>query len=151
MLANTQLRQQGFEPFLARCRRTVRHARKLRTVTAPFFPRYLFVRMDISRERWRSINGTYGVSGLIMQGDRPCPVPHGIVENLSALASENGILMFERELKPGQDVRFLSGPLADLIGTLQEIDESNRVRVLLSVMGRQTAIWSAADKVAPIV
>ena len=150
-MARAHLQRQGFDAFLALCRKTVRHARKLQTVTAPFFPRYIFVRMDISRQRWRSVNGTHGVSALVMQGDRPCPVPPGVVENLAALAAADGLLHFERQLKPGQDVRFLSGPLADLIGTLKEVDEGSRVRVLLNVMGRKTAIWSPADKVAPIV
>src|SRR5687768_12928093 len=45
--AQMQLAAQGFRSFVPRYRKTVRHARKLKTVSAPFFPRYLFVALDL--------------------------------------------------------------------------------------------------------
>ena len=47
----------------------MRHARKILNVRAPLFPGYLFVSLDLTRDRWRSINSTYGVLGLIMGGE----------------------------------------------------------------------------------
>ena len=84
--AEWHLGNQSFRTFLPKRRRTIRHARKLRTVEASFFPRYLFVVLDLSRHQWRSINGTYGVSRLVMCGDEPHPVPRGVVEALIASA-----------------------------------------------------------------
>ena len=78
----TQLRNQGFRPFVQRIRKTVRHARQMTSVLAPLFPRYLFVSLDLSRDRWRSGRGTFGVSSLVMEGDRPAAVPEGVVEHL---------------------------------------------------------------------
>src|SRR4051812_35737513 len=60
--AQQQLTAQGFMAFLPLYRKTVRHARKLTTVSAPFFPRYLFVALDLSQHQWRSVNGTFGVT-----------------------------------------------------------------------------------------
>src|SRR5262245_16033148 len=71
MRAQTQLQQQGFRTYLPKRLKTIRHARKLSTVVAPFFPSYLFVMLDLTRNRWRSVNGTFGVAGLVMQGDQP--------------------------------------------------------------------------------
>jgi hypothetical protein len=48
--AQTQLAAQGFRTFLPLHRKTVRHARKLKTVSTPFFPRCLFVALDLSRD-----------------------------------------------------------------------------------------------------
>ncbi len=59
-----QLENQGYRVFLPRIRKTRRHARKLDTVLAPFFPRYLFIILDMNRDQWRSVNGTFGVSQL---------------------------------------------------------------------------------------
>src|ERR1700694_1974440 len=60
--AAKHLRNQNFSVFLP-CRRTTRrHARKLETILAPFFPGYLFVSLDLARDRWRSVNGTFGVA-----------------------------------------------------------------------------------------
>ena len=54
----------------------------LRTVRAPLFPRYLFVILDLERDRWLSVRSTVGVSRLFTQDGRPVPVPVGIVESL---------------------------------------------------------------------
>src|SRR5688500_12577969 len=62
----SQLNFPGFRSFLPMYWKTIRHARRFRTIKAPFFPRYLFVSLDLQRARWRSVNGTYGVSGLLM-------------------------------------------------------------------------------------
>src|SRR5882672_8298161 len=77
MRACSQLENQDFRTFLPRGLRTVRHARKFTTHSAAFFPQYLFVVLDLTRHRWRSINGTIGVANLVMQGHLPHPVPQG--------------------------------------------------------------------------
>src|SRR5262249_9161612 len=130
--------------------KTVRHARKLNTVEAPFFPRYLFVGLDLSRDRWRSVNGTFGVSGLIMQGEQPHPVPRGIVEALIASADARGILQLGEQLKVGGSVRLLAGAFAEQIATLERLDDSGRIQVLLDILGREVAITTHADYVLPL-
>ena len=82
--ARQQLENQGFRVFLPQGLKTVRHARKLTNVLAPFFPRYIFVELDLTFHRWRSVNGTFGVRSLVMQGETPHPVPRGIVETMLA-------------------------------------------------------------------
>jgi transcription elongation factor/antiterminator RfaH len=133
--AKGQLENQGFRVFLPQRLKTVRHARKLTNVQAPFFPRYLFIVLDLTIHRWRSVNGTFGVTTLVMQGERPLPVPHGIVETMLASVGENNVLRFEHKLKPGTEVRLIAGPLADQLGILEHLDDSGRIRVLLNIMG----------------
>src|SRR5690349_3057043 len=82
--AELNLCMQGFSTFLPEFEKTVRHARRLRTVRRPLFPRYLFVNFDIERERWLSIYSTFGVARLFAQDGRPLAVPRGIVEALLA-------------------------------------------------------------------
>jgi transcription antitermination factor NusG len=66
--------------------------RKLSTVEAPFFPRYQFIVLDLARHQWHSVNGTIGVSRLVMCGDRPHPVPPGVVEAVIEAADARGVL-----------------------------------------------------------
>jgi len=87
-LAN--LKHQGFEVFRPRYRKTRRHARKVETVLRPMFPRYMFVELDLERDQWRSINGTFGVGCIFCQGDVPLAVPEGIVEGIRAREDEKG-------------------------------------------------------------
>src|SRR5262245_59267691 len=81
--AELHLGAQGFRTYLPLIRKTVRHARQLRTVRAPLFPRYLFVILDLKRDRWLLVRSTVGVSRLFTHPDgRPVPVPVGVVESL---------------------------------------------------------------------
>ncbi|MDF2116082.1 transcription termination/antitermination NusG family protein [Roseiarcaceae bacterium H3SJ34-1] len=134
-VAEQHLYAQGFRGFLPRFRKTVRHARKLRQVLAPVFPGYMFVIMDVQHDRWRSINGTFGVSKLVTAIDRPVPVPAGIVEALQSSSDLVGLVRFDGGLVTGQKVRVLSGPFAQAIGALERLDDNGRVRVLLDMMG----------------
>ena len=133
--AKQQLENQGFRVFLPQALKTVRHARKLTTVLAPFFPRYIFVELDLTIHRWRSVNGTFGVRRLVMLGERPNPVPCGIVETMLASVGDNDVLRFERNLKTGSEVRLVAGPFAEQLGILDRLDDSGRIRVLLQIMG----------------
>jgi transcriptional antiterminator RfaH len=115
--------------------KTVRHARQLREVIAPVFPGYVFVVLNPERDRWRSINGTFGVARLISAHHRPTPVPTGVVEALLASVDESGLVRFSGGLQPGQLVRVVAGPFAQVLGVLQRLDAKGRVQVLLNIMG----------------
>jgi transcription elongation factor/antiterminator RfaH len=134
-IAKTHLGRQGFRSFLPRYLKTVRHARKLREVNAPLFPRYLFVALNLERDRWRSVNSTTGVTNLFMMDDRPVPVRQGIVETLIQSADASGRLQFFDALVPGQKVRLVAGPFAQALGILSRLDDAGRVEVLLEIMG----------------
>jgi transcription elongation factor/antiterminator RfaH len=148
--AQANLENQGFRTFMPRRHKTVRHARKLRTVESPFFPRYLFVVLNVGRDRWRAVNSTFGVSRLVMRSDLPEPVPRGIVEALRASADERGILRLADKLKIGSPVRVLAGPFGDQLATLEQLDELGRVRVLLEMLGREVSISTAAENLFPL-
>jgi transcriptional antiterminator RfaH len=141
-----QLEQQGFRAFLPVVMRTVRHARKVRAVKVAAFPGYLFVSLDLQRDRWRSVNGTFGVSRLIMGNAHPLAVPAGIVESLLDYRDESGVCRFERDLVAGQLVRIVSGPLAETLGKLIHLNDNGRVRVLLEILGG--AVQVSMDKAA---
>jgi transcription elongation factor/antiterminator RfaH len=133
--AELHLGAQGFRTHVPQIQKTIRHARQLRTVQAPLFPRYLFLILDLGRDRWLSVRSTFGVSSLFTCEDRPVPVPKGVVEALIARTNEANLTSFEVDLATGQTVRILSGPFAEFVGTLERLDAAGRVRVLLTMMG----------------
>ena len=95
--AMLHLRRQGFEVYLPQHLKRRRHARRTDWVPSPLFPRYLFVRMDPEGVRWRAINSTIGVSYLVCNGDRPSPVPPGIVEEIFARTDDDGMVQVSRK------------------------------------------------------
>jgi transcription elongation factor/antiterminator RfaH len=148
--AEGHLHNQGFRTFQPKRQKTIRHARRLSTVEVPYFPRYLFIVLDMTRDQWRSVNGTFGVSRLVMWGDRPHPVPPGVVETMIASADPRGILQLARKLQVGGRVRLMAGPLAEQLAILDELDDSGRVRLLLDILGRQVATLTNANNVMPL-
>ncbi len=133
------LRRQGFETFLPCHKRRRVHARKVTIVERPLFPRYMFVAFDLVAAPWRAILGTFGVTDLLRHGDAPTPMPEGVVEALQDDAAAH--LHDESDpltrLRAGDAVRVLAGPFADLVGKFQALDESERVVVLLDLLGRE--------------
>jgi transcription antitermination factor NusG len=129
--AEQHLRRQGFDVFVPRYSKTVRHARQFRHVLAPLFPGYLFVRAGAAM-RWRSINGTRGVRQLVMVGDRPAELPADFVDELArglAAAPE-----------PGSQIEVTGGPLAGSVGQLLALEPGERVKVLLSLLGGEVVV-----------
>jgi transcriptional antiterminator RfaH len=149
LYAARQLTNQGFRSFVPRYWKNRRHARKVETISAPLFPRYIFVVVDRTRDRWRSINGTLGVERLLMYGGEPQAVPVGVVENLVAAADVEGNVRFNFHLKEGQAVKVTAGPFADLVGQLERLDDNGRVRVLLEILGGKVRVALPQDLLAP--
>jgi transcription elongation factor/antiterminator RfaH len=147
--ASAHLRNQNFQCFLPLHEKTIRHARQFRLVQAPLFPRYLFVKLDLERDRWRSVLGTQGVSNLIMEGERPKPIRPGVVETLLAAADQAGLIGRPPELRIGAAVRLQTGPLAGLVGELLTLDDNGRVSVLMSLLGSPTIVRSTRLGLVP--
>lgn len=148
--AEFHLKAQGYRVFVPYIRKTVRHARQLRTVEVPFFPRYAFVALDLNRDRWRSVRSTIGVSSLVSSMDgSPTPVPTGVVESLVARGAGGRCIRLDAELTEGDRVRIMSGPFSDLVGTLTHLDEGGRVQVLLDMMGSTRPINLARSILSP--
>jgi transcription elongation factor/antiterminator RfaH len=140
--AEQQLANQNYRVFLPRFLKSRRHARKFETIWGPLFPGYLFIVLDLTRDRWRSVNGTYGVDRLLTRAGAPEAVPHGLVEQLLSAASR-------LDLKEGQTVRVTAGPFADLLGRLATLDDSGRVRVLLHLLGGEVPVMLPEVLVMP--
>jgi transcriptional antiterminator RfaH len=147
--AQSHLVNQGFVPYLPRYRRRVVHARRARMVLRPLFPAYLFVRFDPARTRWRSINGTVGVRYVLTDGERPRCVPERVVQEIVAREDETGAVTLNGpSLVRGQEVRLVDGPMADVCGIFEQVHDSERVLLLLTLLGRSVRVVVPASAVA---
>lgn len=133
------LRNQGFRCFLPRFRKFRRHARRTQLALEPLFPRYLFASFDPSASAWRSINGTRGVVGVLLNGSAPQPVPEGVVETLQHGADSDGAssLAALGLLSEGLKVRVASGAFSGQTGEIVRSSEKScdRVLILLDLLG----------------
>ena len=139
--AAAHLRRQGFEVYFPCYLKRRSHAGKVDMVAAPFFPRYLFVAIDLVNQRWRSIRSTFGVAQLVCHGDRPTPLADDIIADLRRREDERGLVRLDRSaFKPGQKVRVVGGAFSDHLGMFEAMGDSERVAVLLDLLGRKVRV-----------
>jgi len=144
------LQRQGYEAFAPQYRKRRSHARRIEHVPAPLFPRYIFVGLDPDVTPWRAIQSTFGVSYLVCNGDKPAPMPEGIVESIMARRDESGfVTMFSADtFEKGQSVQVINGALSDQIGLFECKSDSERVVVLLNMLGGWVRVRLPIDSVA---
>lgn len=143
------LGNQGFEAYLPRYRKQVRHARKTQNVLRPVFPGYLFVRIDMEQQRWRAINGTVGVISLVGVGGSPSLLADTIIDTIRASEDKTGAITLARQdLQKGDLVRVREGAFADHVALLEEVCDAKRVILLLDLMGREVRVTAPMQSLA---
>lgn len=139
--AACNLERQGYRVYLPRWRKRRSHARRVDWIAAPLFPRYLFVSFDIENTPWRAIHSTFGVSSMIATGDgMPRPMPDGIVEEIRVRETENGLIEIKPDFRKGQPVIVGEGPFHEQVGLFERMNDSERVVILLSLLGRDVRV-----------
>jgi transcriptional antiterminator RfaH len=140
--AVTHLERQGFATYLPRFLKRRRHARRVETIKAPLFPRYLFVRVDLASQPWRCIQSTVGVSRLVCNGEEPAAVGDSVVDGLRGREGADGLVRLEpqRRFAEGEPVRVIDGALASCLGLYEGMADGDRVAVLLDLLGRRVRV-----------
>ena len=147
--ASAHLERQGFAVYLPRFLKRRRHARRVEIVPAPLFPRYLFVSIDVTTQRWRSVHSTIGVCSLIRNGDMPTAVPNSIVEHLQSRHDERGFIILDTRPRfaPGDKVRVVEGVFTASFGLFEGMTDRHRVSILLDLLGRKVRVVLDAEMV----
>lgn len=148
MKALAHLRRQNYQTYLPLLRRKIRHARRVEQVLRPFFPRYLFVALNLEQQGWRSIRSTIGVSDIVRFGEQPTPLPPGVIDTLKSYEDAGGAIEAPRKMiNKGDKVSVLEGPFSRLLGLCEAVTDSERVMVLLDLLGRKVRVSLSADAV----
>src|SRR5262245_18125368 len=144
------LARQGFATYLPRYLKRRRHARRVDIVAAPLFPRYLFVEIDTTLQRWRSIYSTVGVSRLVSNGDYPVSVPDDVLGLLKCRENISGFVQLDHrpKFRTGDKIRILEGAFYDCLGIYDGMSDRDRVAVLLDLLGRKVRISVDAEAIA---
>ncbi len=142
-VAKQNLLEQGYEVYLPQFKKICRHARKTEEKLAPLFPRYIFIGMDLSSARWRSINGTQGVSYLLMSSDlTPARVPECVIDDLRSQEVSDGVVPVTSLINfvKGEKIRITEGVFKDQTAIFESMDDKSRVQLLLNFMGKEMSI-----------
>ena len=145
---NALLEELGVETYLPSVRRKVR--RRDRPDRVVYFPCYLFARLDFDATPRSSIDWMPGIRRIIGDGEQPTVVADEIV-GLIRRRLEGKEDVDLGGFREGDRLRITSGPLRDLEALFdQPLSAKDRVRILLVVMGRMTAVDIDRSEIARI-
>ncbi len=113
---------------------------KRRIAKKKVFPGYVLVEMIMDDDSWYVVRNTPGVTGFVGSGSKPLPLQDREVKAiLKQLGDETP--KFRITYQKGSPVRINSGPFMDFSGVVDEIlPEKEKVRVLVSIFGRETPV-----------
>jgi transcriptional antiterminator RfaH len=141
-VARQHLEEQGYNVYLPMFKKIRRHARRVDEVLQPLFPRYLFVSLNLEIDAWRAVNGTRGVSYLLLNDGRPLGISTSIIKELQVQEDENGLVPVAclENFTKGKKLRIVDGTFKDQVAVFQMMDDKKRVQLLLNFLGRDTKI-----------
>ena len=151
-LAVEHLERQGFRTYWPRFRKQVSHARKVQTVVASLFPRYLFVCFDKAAHGWRAISSTRGVAGLVKNGSDPIAMPERMIGELRGREDGEGFIVLGRQisLEKGCRIQIKGSAFADCEVFFEEQRDADRVVALLRMLGREVAVQVPISSITPV-
>lgn len=111
------------------------------TIEEKIYPGYVLVEMILAEDSWYVVRNTPRVTGFV-GADNTTPTPLS-KEEVDSLLSRMGKeeTKFNVDLRVGDVVKVVDGPFKDYDGKVAEIDEEKgRVKVLVPIFGRDTAV-----------
>jgi transcriptional antiterminator NusG len=131
---------------------------KRQQVQEKVLPGYILVRMDLTDESWAAVRNTPGVTGFVGLSSKPSPLSLGEVAGLLAPVPEEKAAQKAETMRAaavdfevGQSVTVMDGPFATLPATVNEINpDTQKLKVLVSIFGRETPVELSFDQVTKI-
>lgn len=103
------------------------------------FPGYILVHMEMNTTNWHKVKSIPKVTGFV-GGINPVPIPEQDVKAMIELAKSQAPRIALKYIK-GDTVEVIDGPFSGFNGVVDEVNpEKEKVRVIVSIFGRQTPI-----------
>ncbi len=151
-LVSQQLEERGLDVFFPVLHVDRGYNRGVRA--EPFFPHYLFVRVDLQSEQATGLRWLVGVRSLVYFDGQPAVVPDVIVAALQERLSpytDKVVPRHEIRFTPGQKVLIRRGPFQGFEAIFQKgLRGSQRVQVLLNLLGQWTRAQVHVDALEPV-
>jgi len=117
-----------------------------KTVERKVFPGYVLVKMVMTDETWHLVRNVRGVTGFVGSGNKPIPLTE---DEIASLGVEKREVVVSYDV--GDHVKITDGALESFLGIVEEIDlERNKVRVVVSMFGRETPVELELDQVESV-
>jgi transcriptional antiterminator RfaH len=148
--ARLNLERQGYETYVPRLAETTVRGGKVRDRVVALFPRYLFLHLNEGEQALAPVRSSTGVASVVRFGMRYAIVPDRIVNELRVREDNSGLhRLSKRPLMPGTEVSIRLGPFAGLEGVFEREAGTDRVLVLLQLLGQDVRVGIPAQSIVP--
>ncbi|MDP2938793.1 MAG: transcription termination/antitermination protein NusG [Candidatus Omnitrophota bacterium] len=115
---------------------------KKRISLRKFFPGYLIIQMEMTKDSWYLVKTTPGITGFIGLGHKPSALSDVEVENILKRTQDTQVKPSPKiAFESGEAVRITEGPFANFNGTIEEVHpERGKLKVGVSIFGRATPV-----------
>lgn len=117
------------------------------------YPGYVLVRMDLDARSWAAVRNTPGVTGFVGSNGNPEALTREEFSKMMGHDSKqvNVARKTSTDIEVGMSVKVTNGPLAEFDGVVSEVSpESGKVKVLVSIFGRETPVELSFNQVAKL-
>jgi len=139
-IALSNLENQGYEFFQPKFETTRRVKNKFKIVTKPVFPNYIFIAINYSKQNWRKISNTRGISRIIVFGQEVPIIRNELIEELKHRFASNQDSEEIHPVRIGMEAKITNGPFNQFIGKIDQIDNNKRTWILLDFLGTQRRV-----------
>jgi len=130
----------GLTTFLPVIREPRRRGSGWTLVTAPLFPRYLFIRCDMASAA-HDVRYTRGVTKVLGTSDGPVPIDDAVIASILSRIGEDGFVRLTDALEAGEPVEITSGPFCGCVGLFHSgTSAATRVVILLQTVHSQMRV-----------
>ncbi len=134
------LKDNVFEMLVPTQDKIVIRGGKKAQVKEKIFPGYMLVKMILDDPTWLAVRTTAGITGFVGAGNKPTALSETEVVNIQKFVSSPAP-RYKTKFVSGEAVKITDGPFSDFLGTIHEIDEEKgKVKVLVSIFGRETPV-----------
>ena len=107
-----------------------------------YFPSYVLVKMEMSKELYHIIKNIQKVTGFLGSSETPVPVPEKEIDKIMGQIKEGTMVpKTQVSFDIGEQVKVCEGPFSSFSGLVEEVDEEkSRLKVSVSIFGRPTPI-----------
>ena len=117
-----------------------------KTVERKVFPGYVLVKMILTDDSWHLIHNVRGATGFVGSDGKAVPLTEQEILDLGVERREIVV-----GYAVGDSVKVNDGPLSGFIGVVEELEpDKDRVRVVVSMFGRETPVDLELDQVEVI-
>ena len=117
---------------------------KRSTVKRKFFPSYILIEMEMTKETQHFINSVPGVTRFVGGTEqRPLPISQEEVDRILGRMSKapEAKTVLEIPYEIGDSVQVIDGPFTDWIGVINEINhDKGKLKVMISIFGSETPV-----------